>query len=134
MALPRYQIGPFQFFSLSDPPQTPSEMADVIQRNGVDGTGFVRTGKKGESFEVTSKVDLADKYVAHAVGASYHAIEHAATYDVVFSDVSYSSAGVAFVVQKVTVVEIRNLRKSVGGLNAGLAWLVARWRLMPVIV
>lgn len=134
MALPIFKIGSFQFFSLSDPPQTPSEMAEIIQRPGVDGTGFMRTGKKGEEFTVRSKVDLADKYLAHAVGASYHALEHAGTYDLVFSDVSYSFAGVAFVVRKVKVVEIRTLRRSVGGLNAGLAWLTADWSLIPVIV
>lgn len=134
MALPRFQIGPFQFFSLSEPPQTPSEMADLIQRPGVNGTGFVKTGKKGEEFSLRSKVDLADKHLAHAVGASYHSLEHAGTYDITFSDVSYSSAGVAFVVRKVSVVEIINLRQATGGLNNGLAWLVADWRLIPIIV
>ena len=109
-------------------------MADIIQRPGVDGTGFLKTGKKGEEFELTSTVDLPDKYVAHAVGASYHTLEHQDVYDITFSDVSYSSAGVAFVVRKVTIVEVRNLHRSVGGLNAGLAWLVARWKLIPVIV
>lgn len=134
MALPIFKIGSFQFFSLDSPPQTPSEMADVIQRAGVDGTGFVKHGKKGTEFTVTSTVDLADKALAHAVAASYHAIEHAGTYDVVHQGVSYSSAGVGFVVRKVELVSIRGLKRSVGGINAGLAWLTARWTLFPIIL
>lgn len=134
MALPLFQIGPFQFFSLSEPPQTPSEMADIIQRPGVAGTGFMKTGKKGEPFELTSSVDLADKYVAHAVASSYHSLEHAGTYDIVHSDVSYSFAGVAVVVMSVRTIAIKNLRTVAGGLNGGNAWLTARWKLMPVIV
>ena len=134
MALPQFRIGPFQFFSLSDPPQTPSEMAEVIQRPGVDGTGFVKTGKKGSEFTVTSTVDLANKAVAHAVAASYHSLEHAGVYDVVHQGVSYSTAGVGFVVRKVELVSIKGLRTSAGGLNGGLAWLTARWTLFPVIV
>lgn len=134
MALPIFKIGPAQFFSLSDPPQTPSEMAEIIQRPGVNGTGFIKTGKKGEPFDLRSSVDLADKFTANAVAANYHLLEYSGTYDIVFSDVSYSTAGVAFVVMKVETLEIRTLKRSVGGLNNGLAWLTARWRLMPVII
>ena len=134
MALPIFRIGPFQFFSLSDPPQTPSEMADVIQRPGVNGTGFVKTGKKGDAFTVTSTVDLASKALAHSVAASYHALEHAAVYNVVHQGVSYAFAGVGFVVRKVEVVSIKGLSTSAGGLNGGHAWLTARWTLMPVLL
>lgn len=134
MALPVFQIGPFRMFSLSAPPQTPSEMAEVIQRPGVDGTGFMRTGRKGEEFELTSSIDVADKYTAHAIAAGYHSLENQAIYNIIYSDVDYSIAGVGFVVRKVSVDRINLLRRSVGGVNAGLAFLTARWRLMPVII
>jgi len=109
-------------------------MAEIIQRPGVDGTGFVKTGKKGEEFTVHSTVDLANKYVANAVGAAYHSLEHSGLHNVVFSDVDYATAGVRFVVRRVRVVAIRNLSRSVGGLNAGKTWLEAEWTLIPVIV
>ena len=134
MALPIFKIGTFQFFSLSEPPQTPSEMADVIQRAGVDGTGFVKTGKKGSEFSVTSTVDVANKATAHALAATYHTLEHSGIYNVVHQGISYSAAGVVFVVRKVELVSIKGLRTSAGGLNGGLAWLTCRWTLFPVII
>lgn len=92
----------------------------------------MRVGTKGTEFEVTSTVDLSDKYTAHAVMDGYKTLEHEAIYDMIYSDVSYSAVNIGFVVRSVSLVSIKLLRTSVGGLNAGHAWLTARWRLFPV--
>lgn len=134
MAILTNKIGPFSFVSLSGPPQTPHERSDVIQRPGVNGTGFVKTGKKGEPFDVETRVDVADWATANAVAADYKRIVNAGTYDVIFAGVNYSSAGVKFVVNDVQITSIKKMAKSAGGLNAGLAVITARWRLFSVIV
>jgi len=134
MAILSNKIGPFSFVSLSAPPQTPHERSEIIQRPGVDGTGFLRIGKKGEPFDVESRVDVTDWATANAVAASYKAIVNAGTYDLTFAGINYTSAGVKFVVTGVEVLSIKRLAKSSGGLSNGLALVTARWKLFPVIV
>lgn len=134
MAILSHKIGPFDFVTLSGPPQTPHERTEVIQRNGVNGTGFVKVGKKGEPFDVQTMADAADWGAANALANNYKTIVNQGTYDVTFAGVNYGGAGVRYVINGVEIVSIKKMAKSVGGLASGLAVVTARWKLFPVNV
>ena len=134
MAIPVNQIGPFQFVTLDGVPALPFEHADPIERPGVDGTGFIKTGKRGEEFELTTGVDVTNWAAALVLEDAYRQIANAGTYAIIKCGVGYSSLGVAFVIRSVMVTEKFKVANSAGGLVAGLAYVRARWRCHAVTV
>lgn len=110
----------------------PYQHADVIERSGVDGTAFLKTGKRGDEFELTTKVDIANYGLALTLERNYRTLCNNQIVNIIKNGYSYSGIQVGFVVRNASVVHIQKLRKSVGGLNSGLAWVEARWRLYAV--
>lgn len=134
MAILTNQIGPFVFTVLKGVPQVPHLMAEKIERPGVNGTGFMQTGKRGATFDIESGVDLLDWTTAHTIAADYPTICNDAIYFLTVGGLNYASLGVGYVVESVEIISIRQLALGVGGLNSGNAWLAARWRLVPVTI
>ncbi len=134
MAIPVNQIGLFQFVTLDGVPVLPFEHADAIERPGVDGTGFVKTGIRGEEFELTTGVDVVNWASALAAENAYRQIANNAIYNIVKGGISYSTLGVGFVIRSVTVTEKFKIANAVGGLYAGSAYVRARWRCHAVTV
>lgn len=132
MALPVNQIGPFRFVTLDGVPILPYRHAEAIERPGVNGTGFLQTGIRGDEFELTSGVDVVDWVTALAAENFYRQICNDAVYDIIKGNVAYSTLGVGFVVRSVTVTEKKRIATAVGGLYAGSAYVRARWRLIAV--
>lgn len=134
MPIPVNQIGPFQFVTLDGVPALPFEHADTIERPGVNGTGFVKTGNRGEEFEITTGVDVANWAEALVAEDTYRQIANSGTFNIIKGGVGYASLGVAFVIRSVTVTEKFKVANSAGGLVAGLAYVRARWRCHAVPV
>lgn len=134
MAIPVNQIGPFQFVTLDGVPALPFEHADTIERPGVNGTGFVKTGNRGEEFEITTGVDVPTWADALVAEDAYRQIANAGTFNIIKCGVGYASIGVKFVVRSVNVTEKFKVANSAGGMVAGLAYVRARWRCHAVTV
>ena len=128
MAIPVNQIGPFQFVTLDGVPALPFEHADTIERPGVNGTGFLKTGKRGEEFEITTGVDVATWADAMTVEDDYRNLAHSGVVNITKSGMSYGTIGVGFVIRSVQVVEKFRVANSAGGLVAGGAYVRAKWR------
>lgn len=132
MAIPIYKIGSFQFVSLDGEIALPYQHAETIQRPGVDGTGFIQTGKFGDEFELTTGVDVSTYANALILETSYKSICNSQIVNLIRNGYSYGAIQIGFVVRDVKVQRIQQLRQSVGGLVAGLAWVNARWRMHAV--
>lgn len=128
MAIPVNQIGPFQFVTLDGVPALPFEHADTIERPGVSGTGFVKTGNRGEEFELMTGVDVTNWAAALLVEDAYRSIANTGTFNITKGGVSYSALGVGFVIRSVTVTDKFKVDNSAGGLVAGRAYVRAKWR------
>lgn len=134
MPLPINQIGPFQFVALDGVPTLPFEHAMVVERDGVNGTGFVKTGIRGEEFEMTSGVDVPTWADALVLEDIYRSLVHSGTFAIIKSGVGYAAIGVAFVIRSVQVTEKFRVANSAGGLVGGLAYVRAKWRCHAITI
>ena len=132
MTLPVNQIGPFQFVTLEGVPVLPYRHAELIERPGVNGSGFLSTGIRGDEFELTSGVDVVSWAAALAAENAYRQICNDSIWDVIKGGMAYSSLSIGFVVRSVIVTEKKRIALSVGGLYAGSAYVRAKWRLHAV--
>ena len=128
------QIGPFQFVTLEGVPAIPFEHADPIERPGVNGTGFIKTGIRGEEFEITTGVDVPTWADALVAEDAYRQIANAGTFNIIKCGVGYATIGVKFVIRSVNVTEKFKVENSAGGMVAGRAYVRARWRCHAVTV
>lgn len=125
------RIADFPFLSLQGAPIWPVEQLKIIQRVGVDGTAFLRTGKRGRPFSVTSQVDCFDAEHGLVLLRQYQALIGA-------SPVLYMQGGVVYAdynlwvevldVQQQALVALAN--SSGGWYPPSRAMLTARWDLI----
>lgn len=135
MSFPLNKIGPFQFIRLEGAVQPPGEESELIQRPGVEGTGFFRKGSKGHPFQMQSVVDIANWNGAQIVNLGYASIKNNTVVDVVHCGFSWSSQSIRFVVLDVEVTRVKGVANSVGGLLVGANAIVeARWQLIAIKV
>ena len=140
-------IGSFNFVRLSsvddpkaDGVQTVYQRTELIQRPGVDGTGLVQLGLKGDPFQLASFVDVDTFTNAQLLAVAYRALVGGNPQVVCVAGLNYYSSylvgtvrlGHKFLVTKVTP-KARATGASVGGLtNGGLGVVEAVWELVPI--
>ena len=71
---------------------------------------------------------------ARAVEKSYKSLCHISPVNIIKNNLSYAAFNTGFVVRSVKVTTTKRLTTSSGGLVAGLAWVEARWQMIPVPV
>jgi len=132
-------LGSFEFITLtsSAPDGAPLVMQNEIspvQRPGVDGTAFIKTGLKGKPFQMRSFVDVDTFANAVALGVSYQTLARNEAYELVWCDVNYSTAcSTRYFVLDVSPPKVRRCNSAVGGLVSNPAAVVeAIWTLIPV--
>src|SRR4051812_16018837 len=92
---PTNAIGPQPFVRLtslngrSDCIETVYEHGQIVQRDGVDGTAFVQTGEKGDSFQVSSMVDVDTFAHAQALKVVYKSLIGTDLYGVLCGGLNY---------------------------------------------
>jgi hypothetical protein len=136
-----YSLGSFTFINLEGidtprgAPETVRQASAIIQRPGVNGTGFITTGKKGRPFRMRSLVDVTSVANAQTLIVSYEAAVNAASLVLIHASTNYALTPVF---NKYWVLDVqsgwRAAGASVGGLNAGLFIVEANWVLIPVYV
>lgn len=124
------QIGDFEFIAIHGEPLAPREQLDVIQRPGVDGTGFLQIGRRGEPFELLTMDDAETRQIAEDMLVDYRAL-------ITQTPVSLTRSGVTYPwlvqVLDVQAAAISDLLGSAGGRHPPSAAVVrARWRLVAV--
>ena len=134
MAFPINQIGPYQFMRLEGIPQLPRQESIVIQRPGVTGTGFIKTGARGKQFSLRSKADVTNWAAANNANVAYNSLANSMLVDIIFGGVNYGAASIRFNVLDVEVTEFMPIKTAVGGLVAGSAIVIATWTLIAVKV
>lgn len=134
-------LGPFNFVSFHQPedrgapPPLPAQQLEPIQRPGVNGTGFILQGIKGEPFDMRSAVDMYT--VAAAANLLYQYQSYVGTRQIlVWAGVDFDAAySCQYQIFRCRPGRIRRITGSTGGLNPGAgAWLEAWWTLVPVFV
>lgn len=120
-------------------PLLPHEMIELVQRDGVNGTGFILRGSKGFAFPARSWVDVASEAAAHTLMVGYRTLVGTGLYDVTFRSVSYGTVhNVYYGVIGVTEDRIETMANMTGGLNVsngsvgGVLHVI--WHLVPVYV
>lgn len=125
-------IGPYQFISLASVPRGAARQVEVTERPGVDGSGVVRTGRRGRPLQLASTVDVASQAVALELSLAYRELIGADPVELIWNNAFFTAAGYAFLVLDVEAQDCRQLAASVGGLNQGLGLLIAQWTLLPI--
>lgn len=132
-------LGAFNFVSMHRPEGTgapPALLAlqlETMQRPGVNGTAFRRTGIKQDPFVVITFADAPSFVAASNLGAAYHTIQGTGPYNLTWAGYDWSGAyNVQFVPLKVEVQAIRRC-VGIGGLNlVSLAYIECAWTLQTV--
>ena len=130
-------IGPFHFIALHGSVEpTREQIAPLLARPGIDGLGFVRTGRRGIPFRMTSVVDQVSLEDCLAVFGFYRLLIGAAAVVLIQDGYSYLNEGM-----KAVVLDVRLLRPphqvltAVGGLHPPSgALLECEWELAMVEV
>lgn len=133
-------LGNFQFVGwhrADDPagaPELPREMTEIIQRPGVDGTGLLLLGSKGQPFQMRSAVDLQDGAQAVAVIDGYRQMIGAGAFRLIWGSIDfYAVYTVGYLVLDVTTLRMTTLSAKAGGITPGATvWLESLWTLLPV--
>lgn len=140
-----YSIDVFDFLHLESvsgrggAPILPQTHQEIIQRPGVDGTGFVTLGSKGMPFLMRSRIDVQTEIEAQALIYNYRQIAGTRLVSLVWRDVDFlSTHGVQFNVLGVTDDTIQVMACLTGGLyvpdgNPGYIVEVT-WHLIAVAV
>lgn len=136
-----HSLGPFPFISFTNaqsplaPPETLREMNEVIQRNGVNGTGVRRIGYKSPPFQMISGVDAPSIAVANQLFVSYQVLTSEGPQTLIWNDADYTGIQTQYIVLDVVCLELVPLRNLVGGFAGQVetgAYLRALWTLQPV--
>ena len=136
-----FALGPFNFIEFASqsgrgaPPLLPTERSTIVQRPGVDDTGVIKTGSKGQPVNKRSGVDVTTYPGAQDLASLYVSAANAAAYKLTWAAVDYEARyGVKYIVLEVETTNIIRLGASAGGFNTNPgAWLTADWVLVPVV-
>lgn len=114
------------------PPPIPRTQTEVIQRPGVDGTGLLNLGIRGEPFQLRSAVDLLNLSSCYAAIDIYSRMISRGRSVIVWGGVNlYFEMGLLYLVLDVFPTRIRRISAKAGGLTAGATcWLEAQWTLI----
>jgi hypothetical protein len=134
-------IGSFNFVRLSsvngraDAVETVYQHTDIIQRPGVDGTGLIQLGLKGDPFQLSSFVDVDTFANAQVLRLNYKSLVGYGPQIVICAGTNYyNPLGHKYFVLGVQA-EASRIGKSTGGLVGGAqAKVDAIWTLLPVYV
>ena len=136
-----YSLDKYNFVTLhrpedrSAPPLIVQQQGEVIERVGVDGAGFLRTGRRGKPFQMRSAVDYATRALADQAQDGYGGMVGQSRYTLVWAGVDYSAEhNCQYIVIDVDVFRVQYMPVAVGGLSGANAvyWLEALWTLLPV--
>ena len=107
----------------------------LIQRPGVDGTGMIQLGLKGDEFQLSSFVDVDTFANAQTLRLNYKSLCGASPQVLICAGTNYyNPLGHKFLVINVQS-EAARIGKSTGGLVGGAqARVDAIWTLIPVYV
>ena len=102
----------------------------------MDGTGIIRTGKRGQPFEMISGVDVATKAAAESLVASYRSILNQGRYTLVWGGTNYQAAhNTLYVPLHLEPQMIQSCSGMTGGFVTGSGfWVEILWTLVPVSV
>lgn len=134
MALTTNKIGIHQFICLQGQQQPPAQVKVIDERQGVNGSEFVLTGKKGRPFSLISMVDCDSYEDALNTHIVYQRLIEEDAQEIVQADVSGDSLGYRVVVLNVELLEARRIAGAAGNLFSDQAggFLVCRWDLCAV--
>ena len=133
-------LGSFNFVRLSSPNnrradgvETVYQHTELIQRPGVDGTGFMQVGLKGDPFQLASFVDVDTFANAQVLKMNYKSLVGYSPVILIVAGLNYYNPyGHKFEVIEVKA-EAYATGAQVGGLtNGGLAAVEATWTLVAV--
>lgn len=128
-----YFIGPHQFVELIRMPALPGQQVEVIQRPGVLGTALRRLGRRGEPFEVVSRVDTESIADGHTKFYEYSLLRGRSPVEVIWDDVHLLTHDTLFGVLSVQILRLKAISTAVGGLNSpSAAWLECLWSMVAV--
>lgn len=143
MAVPVYSLGTFDFIVLENlaggrggAPELTQRHLDIVQRPGVQGTGFIDLARKGTPFQMRSLVDVASEADAQALVENYYLAVGGDKLEIVWRDNNYySDHGIMFEVLRVEAPRSQIMTTIIGGLNVtngGTGVIVeAIWTLCP---
>jgi hypothetical protein len=141
MSLPVFQLGDYTFltFARADDPAAPpalcSDQVQIIERPGVNGTGLLRTGKRGKKVQYKSTSDYSTMSKAQKAQAGYDEMIGQKKFDLTWADVDYNAQhDVQYLVFDVEVTKIQKMSAMAGGfVGSGSGFLVeAMWTLIAV--
>jgi hypothetical protein len=134
MSLLVNSIGSNTFIALTGEVLPPQQTVLIDDRQGLDGSEKILVGKKGQPFSLVSHVDTADYASAWALLSTYQALTAADVQQLIQGGFNYDNYTPAFRVQvlRVSPLKVLKLAAAIGGLNAGLGFLIARWDLQAV--
>ncbi len=127
-------IGDFTFVCLKGQPGVVQQEIELITRPGVDGTGLLRTGRRGQPFDLETGVDTQTLEAGRTLFNQYKALSGTDPVKMVWGAINLETAeSVLFGVLRVDLISLRPIAASVGGLNPPSgAWLQCRWNLIPI--
>lgn len=124
------QIGVFTFITLQAEWLPVAEELIVMQRPGVDGTAFWRTGHRGKAFKVRSGVDTMGLAHGRLLFAGYKAL-CGSFVDLIWAGLPMTDANNRYCVLSVRPIEEVPLILGIGGESTpSLGWLEAEWELL----
>jgi hypothetical protein len=141
MSLPTFQLGDYTFltFARFDNPAAPpalcSPQVRAIDREGVNGTGLMRTGERGKPFQYRSTSDYSTMAKAQSAQQGYDDMIGRKRFTLIWADVNYRDQhGCQYLVTDVSVTQIKRLSAMTGGfVTQGYGFLVeALWTLIAV--
>ena len=128
------RIASHSFLSLKGSPYWPTERVKPIQREGVDGTAFLLTGKAGKPFTLVSTVDVEDMEAGVNALEQYQSLVGSVC-SILIGGVNYASRNKYVMVLDVQQESLHAIGTFTGGLNSPSgAVLVTRWELLAVEV
>lgn len=136
-----HSLGPFNFVTLTgpgdrgEPPTLLQRTAVPIQRAGVNGTAFVRTGIKAQPSWLRSGIDCIHQQHADALITAYKSLEAGNAQPIVWNDVDFQATyNCLYVVLEVRVIQCIRLSAAAGGLSSNSTrWLECAWLVNPVM-
>lgn len=136
MAVSYIDIFSFQFWR-GEPPKTVRYEGESFTRTGVDGVGKVRTGKRGQQFQVITDEDLATAAAARALVPLYATLPFSGPVRVIWEGVDYAAMfSHLYLVDDVEVLSIRTMPRLTGPNYdyVGGARISVRWTMTPFYV
>lgn len=127
------KIGDEELLAIIGLPTFPRQVLEIVERPGVDGTGFWETGFRGRPCTIRTQVDCEDLSDAVDAYNRYLTMIDGEPVGITYGGVDLAAFGAKFQVLDVRAVAIHALACASGGLSDGSgAWCECEWDLLPV--